>query len=133
MKRWNFHGMPASHGVSLAHRAIGSTGARSDPGRVFKGKKMAGRMGGDRVTVKQLRVMKIDTALNCIWVRGAVPGHDNSVLRIVDSKCPANHALFSKTPPPYPTHLLVGEDKLPRELIAPPLQTVDPLFKQRQS
>lgn len=98
MKRWGFHGMPASHGVSLSHRAIGATGGRSDPGRVFKGKKMAGRMGGEFVTVRKLRVMKIDSALNCIWLRGAVPGPDGGVVRLIDSHCPENRKLFSKCP-----------------------------------
>lgn len=125
MKRWGFHGQPASHGVSLAHRAIGATGGRSDPGRVFKGKKMAGRMGGDRVTVKKLRIVRVDTALNCLWVKGSVPGHDNSILRVLDSKCPENRKLFAETRPPFPT---ISDDiKLPRLLDAPSIEIKDPL------
>ncbi len=114
MKRWGFHGQPASHGVSLSHRSIGATGGRSDPGRVFRGKKMAGRMGGERVTVRKLKVMRVDTALNCLWLKGAVPGRDNSVIRILDSKCPENLKLFSTTPPPFPTISITT--KLPRNL-----------------
>lgn len=126
MKRWGFHGQPASHGTSLSHRAIGATGGRSDPGRVFKGKKMAGRMGGDRVTVKKLRVMRVDNALNCLWIRGAVPGCDSSIVRIVDSRCPENVKLFKKSPPPIPT-LQSDAQKLPRFLDAPEIVEKDPL------
>lgn len=122
MKRWGFHGQPASHGVSLSHRAIGATGGRSDPGRVFKGKKMAGRMGGDRVTVKKLQILRVDTALNCLWVRGPVPGPDNSILRVIDSKCPENVKLLQSAP--FPT---CDTSKLPRNLDAPTISTKDPL------
>ncbi len=125
MKRWGFHGQPASHGVSLSHRSIGATGGRSDPGRVFKGKKMAGRMGGDRVTVKKLRIMRIDTALNCLWVKGSVPGHDNSILRVLDSKCPENRKLFSETNVPFPT--ISESSHLPRQMDAPTIDLKDPL------
>ena len=125
MKRWGFHGQPASHGTSLSHRSIGATGGRSDPGRDFKGKKMAGRMGGDRVTVKKLRILKIDTALNCLWVKGAVPGHDNSIIRVIDSKCPENRELFAKAAPPLPT--ISSHLKLPREMEAPSIHSKDPL------
>lgn len=132
MKRWGFHGMPASHGVSLAHRAIGATGGRSDPGRVFKGKKMAGRMGGELVTVRKLRVMKVDSALNCIWVRGAVPGADNGVIRVIDSNCPENRILFAEQPRPVPTFIPGDEKTLPREQEAPVLATSDPLYRKME-
>ena len=125
MKRWGFHGQPASHGTSLSHRAIGATGGRSDPGRVFKGKKMAGRMGGDRITVKKLKILLNDTSLNCLWVRGSIPGHDNSVVRILDSKCKENLTLFQKTPPPFPT--ISNLVKLAREIDAPTVEGKDPL------
>ncbi|ORX65131.1 translation protein, partial [Basidiobolus meristosporus CBS 931.73] len=78
-------GLRATHGVSLSHRSIGSTGQRTDPGKVFKGKKMPGRLGGDRVTVQNLKVVKIDLGLNCIYVKGAVPGVDDAYVRIRDS------------------------------------------------
>jgi large subunit ribosomal protein L3 len=74
MKRWNFGGMRATHGVSVVHRALGSTGQRQDPGKVFKGKKMAGHMGDDRVTTLNLEVVKTDVERGLILVRGAVPG-----------------------------------------------------------
>ncbi|KAB2092933.1 hypothetical protein ERO13_A02G058500v2 [Gossypium hirsutum] len=70
MKRWGFKGMPASHGASLSHRSPGSTGQRDAPGKVFKGKKMPGRMGGKTRTVKNVWVYKIDPARNLMWVRG---------------------------------------------------------------
>ena len=76
MKRHNFAGLRASHGVSVSHRSHGSTGQCQDPGKVFKGKKMAGRHGGVRVTVKNLRVMFISD--QCLAVSGAVPGPKNS-------------------------------------------------------
>jgi large subunit ribosomal protein L3 len=74
MKRWNFGGGRASHGASLSHRILGSTGMRQDPGKVFKNKKMPGRMGSDRVTVQNLTVIKIDPQRDLLFVKGAVPG-----------------------------------------------------------
>lgn len=122
MKKWGFAGMPASHGQSLTHRAIGATGARSDPGRVFKGKKMAGRMGGSRVTVSRLRILKLDHGLNCIMVRGAVPGHDGTVVRVTDSKqAPRNPAV------PFPTYIADPSNPLPREQTAEFFEK-DPLY-----
>ena len=74
MKRWNFSGLRATHGVSVTHRAHGSTGQRQDPGKVFKGKKMAGHMGDERVTTQNLVVAKIDAAQGLVFIRGSVPG-----------------------------------------------------------
>ena len=74
MKRWNFRGLRATHGVSLSHRSHGSTGQRQDPGKVFKGKKMAGHMGDERVTTQNLVVVKTDPERGLVMVRGAVPG-----------------------------------------------------------
>ena len=85
MKRHNFSGMPATHGTSLSHRALGSTGQCQDPGRVFKGKKMAGRMGSDRVTLQNLRIVKIDRGKNLIYVDGSVPGQKGSFVEIRDA------------------------------------------------
>ncbi len=78
MKRHNFAGLEASHGVSVSHRSHGSTGQRQDPGKVFKGKKMAGHMGVDRITVKNLEVLMIDKENNTIGIRGAIPGTDGN-------------------------------------------------------
>jgi len=78
MKRHNFRGLEASHGVSVSHRSHGSTGQRQDPGKVFKGKKMAGHMGVDRVTVKNLEVLVFDEENNTIAIKGAIPGTNGS-------------------------------------------------------
>jgi len=75
MKRWNFRGLEASHGVSVSHRSHGSTGQRQDPGKTFKGKKMAGHMGVDKVTTKNLEIVLLDKEKSIIAVKGAVPGH----------------------------------------------------------
>jgi large subunit ribosomal protein L3 len=74
MKRWNFAGLRASHGVSISHRSIGSTGNRQDPGKTFKNKKMPGQLGAEKVTTQNLEVVKTDTARGLIMIRGAVPG-----------------------------------------------------------
>ncbi len=85
MKRWNFRGLEASHGVSVSHRSHGSTGQRQDPGRVFKGKKMAGHLGAERVTIQNLEVVATDAERGLVFVRGAVPGSDGSFVRISDA------------------------------------------------
>ena len=85
MKRHNFKGGRASHGNSLNHRTPGSTGQRQDPGKVFKGKKMPGNMGNDRVTVQNLHVLKIDITRDLLYVKGAVPGVRGSFLRLQDA------------------------------------------------
>ena len=85
MKRHNFGGNRATHGVSISHRSHGSTGQCQDPGKVFKGKKMAGRLGNVKVTIQNLKVLKIDNDKGIILVKGAVPGHKDSVLKIFDS------------------------------------------------
>lgn len=85
MKRWNFAGLEASHGVSISHRSHGSTGQRQDPGKVFKGKKMAGHLGAERVTTQNLEVVQIDEERNLVLVKGAVPGAKNSYVRLTDA------------------------------------------------
>lgn len=86
MKRWNFKGQNASHGNSLNHRRAGSTGQHQDPGRVWPGRKMAGRLGGERITQQNLFVARIDNRLNLIYVRGCVPGIDDAHVMIRDAK-----------------------------------------------
>ncbi|KAJ3527965.1 hypothetical protein NM688_g8055 [Phlebia brevispora] len=86
MKRWNFKGLRASHGVSVSHRSAGAIGAHQDPGRVWPGKKMAGRMGGVRRTTQNLAVMRVDTSLDLIFVRGCVPGVDDAQVMVRDAK-----------------------------------------------
>lgn len=85
MKRWNFGGLRATHGVSVSHRSAGSTGQRQSPGRVFKNKKMAGHMGNVQRTVQNLRVVEIHPEQGLIIVEGAIPGHKGSWLTIKDA------------------------------------------------
>ncbi|HQX26360.1 MAG TPA: 50S ribosomal protein L3 [Alphaproteobacteria bacterium] len=85
MKRHNFGGLRASHGVSVSHRSHGSTGQRQDPGRVFPGKKMAGHLGTDRVTTQNLEVVGIDLEDNLILIKGSVPGNKNGWVLVSDA------------------------------------------------
>ena len=85
MKRHNFGGLRASHGVSISHRSHGSTGQNQDPGRVFKGKKMAGRMGNKKVTKQNLKIIDVDNKNNLLMVKGSVPGKKNSIVYLKDS------------------------------------------------
>ena len=101
MKRWNFRGLEASHGVSVSHRSLGSTGNRQDPGKTFKNKKMAGHLGQERVTTLNLVVAGIDADRGLIMVRGAVPGSKGEFVMVRD-------AVKKKRPDdaPYPAGLL---------------------------
>jgi len=85
MKRWNFHGLRATHGVSVSHRSHGSTGNRQDPGRTFPNKKMAGHLGVERVTTLNLKVVATDVDRGLIMIRGAVPGHEGSYVLVRDA------------------------------------------------
>ena len=92
MKRWNFGGLRATHGVSISHRSHGSTGQCQDPGRVFKGKKMAGHYGVERVTVQNLEIVRTDVERGLVLVKGAIPGADGSYVEIRDAVKKALHA-----------------------------------------
>jgi large subunit ribosomal protein L3 len=85
MKRWNFSGLEASHGVSVSHRSHGSTGQRQDPGKVWKGKKMAGHLGVEKVTIQNLEVVSVDDAKGFIFVKGAVPGFAGAYVLVRDA------------------------------------------------
>ncbi|ADP72184.1 50S ribosomal protein L3 [Rhodomicrobium vannielii ATCC 17100] len=85
MKRWNFGGLRATHGVSISHRSHGSTGNRQDPGKTFKGKKMAGHMGVDRVTTQNLQVVRTDVERGLLLIRGAVPGAKGGWVMVKDA------------------------------------------------
>jgi large subunit ribosomal protein L3 len=85
MKRWNFRGLEASHGVSISHRSHGSTGQRQDPGRTFKGKKMAGHLGVERVTTQNLKIVATDEAKGLVMIQGSVPGSAGGYVRITDA------------------------------------------------
>jgi large subunit ribosomal protein L3 len=85
MKRWGFGGMRATHGVSISHRALGSTGQRQDPGRVFKNKKMAGHMGAKNRTQQNLEIVRTDAERGLLFVKGSVPGHKGGWLLVKDA------------------------------------------------
>jgi large subunit ribosomal protein L3 len=85
MKRWNFSGLRASHGVSVSHRAHGSTGQNQDPGKVFKGKKMAGHMGDKMRTMLNLEIIKSDLENDLIYLRGSIPGSKNTTVYLRES------------------------------------------------
>jgi len=105
MKRWNFAGLRASHGVSVSHRSIGSTGGRQDPGRTFKNKKMPGQLGVERVTTLNLRVMQTDVERGLILIEGAVPGVKGGWITVRDA---VKKALPKEAPKP-------GKFKAPAE------------------
>lgn len=85
MKRWNFRGLEASHGVSISHRSHGSTGGRQDPGKTWKNKKMAGHYGVDRVTTQNLKIVATDVDRGLIMVKGAVPGSEGGYVMVTDA------------------------------------------------
>jgi len=100
MKRWNFAGLRATHGVSVSHRSLGSTGQRQDPGKVFKNKKMAGQMGDKNRTQQNLEIVSTDVERGLIFVKGSVPGSKGGWLLVKDSVKVARHA-----DAPYPAGL----------------------------
>ena len=85
MKRWNFGGLRATHGVSVSHRSHGSTGQRQDPGKTFKGKKMAGHYGTEIVTTQNLTVFRVDVERGLLLIKGAVPGHEGTWVKVRDA------------------------------------------------
>ena len=114
MKRWGFGGMRASHGVSISHRAHGSTGQRQDPGKVFKGKKMAGHMGDRQRTQQNLEIVRTDATRGLIFVKGSVPGTENGWLLVRDSvKLPSPEGL------PFPGAILEKKSTQPEHEEAP--------------
>ena len=110
MKRHNFGGLRASHGVSVSHRSHGSTGQRQDPGKVFKGKKMAGHLGDERVTIQNLEIVLTDPEKGLLGIRGAVPGNPGGYVLVSD-------AVKKKAPGglPYPAALVKGSKPLKEE------------------
>ncbi|KAI0929140.1 hypothetical protein AcV5_006482 [Taiwanofungus camphoratus] len=133
MKRWNFKGLRASHGVSISHRSAGAIGAHQDPGRVWPGKKMAGRLGGERTTTQNLAVVRVDSNLDLIFVRGCVPGVDDAHVMVRDAKkkmtqlAQVNDAkgMFDKVLPkgleglPFPAGTKEMAKQLPPVVVAP--------------
>jgi large subunit ribosomal protein L3 len=110
MKRWNFGGLRASHGVSISHRSHGSTGGRQDPGKTFKDKKMAGHLGVERVTTLNLKVVQTDVGRGLILVEGAVPGAKGGWITVRDA---VKKALPQDVPKP-------GKFRLSSDETAPP-------------
>ena len=104
MKRWNFRGLEASHGVSVSHRSHGSTGNRQDPGKTFKNKKMAGHMGQDRVTTLNVEIAGVDVDRGLLMIRGAVPGAKNGWVMVRDAIKKLRHV-----DAPYPTAVRSAE------------------------
>jgi large subunit ribosomal protein L3 len=106
MKRWNFGGLRATHGVSVSHRSHGSTGQRQDPGRVFKGKKMAGHLGDERVSAQNLQVVRVDAERGLLFVKGSVPGAEGGWVEVRDA---AKAPLPKEAPKPGATKQAKGE------------------------
>ena len=97
MKRWNFAGLEASHGVSISHRSLGGTGGRQDPGKTFKNKKMHGHYGVDRITTQNVEIAKVDVERGLIMIRGAVPGSKGGWVMVRDA---VKHLLPNEAPKP---------------------------------
>lgn len=131
MKRHNFGGLRASHGVSVSHRSHGSTGQRQDPGKVFKGKKMAGHLGVERVTIQNLKVVLTDSVRGLIGILGAIPGNPGGYVLIHD-------AVKKKAPKdlPFPAMLLNSSSNGPKQQV-PKEETVEqapePLAAEEQA
>eukprot|EP00128_Syssomonas_multiformis_P003837 Colp12_sorted_trinity150504_noHs@27707 len=122
MKRHGMKGGPASHGVTRAHRKIGAVSGAQDPGRIFKGKRMAGHMGNVRRTTLSLQVFRINTKHDLIFVKGAVPGCDGAFIEVTDAR---RKPFTTANPPPFPT--MLDTTDLPEEITAPGPEK-DPLF-----
>ena len=126
MKRWNFGGLRASHGVSISHRSIGSTGGRQDPGKTFKNKKMPGHMGVDKITTLNLKVVQTDVERGLILVEGAVPGARGGWITVRDA---VKKTLPKDAPKPGKFRLAEGGDKAlaetPAEQNAAPAETAE--------
>ncbi|XP_061616465.1 39S ribosomal protein L3, mitochondrial isoform X1 [Phyllopteryx taeniolatus] len=114
MKRWGFKGQPASHGQTKTHRRPGASGPGGDPAKVFKGKKMPGRMGNIYVTAYGLKIWRVNTKHNVLYVNGSVPGHRNCLLKVRDTNLP--NRLPTLRSPPFPTFFTEEEGDLDEDL-----------------
>jgi large subunit ribosomal protein L3 len=117
MKRHNFHGLRATHGVSVSHRSLGSTGQRQDPGKTFKGKKMAGHMGAERVTTQSLQIVIADAERGLLLIKGSVPGSEKGWVFVKDA--------VKRKPPdglPFPAALRSDAAEAPAEEAEAPVE-----------
>ena len=131
MKRHNFGGLRASHGVSVSHRSHGSTGQCQEPGKVFKGKKMAGHMGAERVTTQNLKIVSVDTDRGLILVRGAVPGSKQGWVMVRDA---VKKALPEDAPYPGAFRMPEGRDAaIEAEATSEPAEAADAGEAEAQS
>lgn len=114
VKRWGFKGQPASHGQTKTHRRPGASGPGGDPAKVFKGKKMPGQMGNSYVTAFGLKVWRVNTKYNVLYVHGSVPGHRNCMLKVRDTILPTRKSTLLN--PPFPTFFRDEEGDLDEDL-----------------
>uniref|UniRef100_A0A4W3I1C7 Large ribosomal subunit protein uL3m n=1 Tax=Callorhinchus milii TaxID=7868 RepID=A0A4W3I1C7_CALMI len=115
MKRWGFKGQPATHGQTKTHRRPGASGPGGDPARVFPGKKMPGKMGNKYNTAHGLKVWRVNTKHNILYVHGSVPGHRNCFVKVKDTALPT-HEEDNKNPP-FPTYFADGDEELSEDLL----------------
>lgn len=114
MKRWGFKGQPASHGQTKTHRRPGASGPGGDPAKVWKGKKMPGKMGNVSRTARGLKIWRVNTKYNVLYVNGSVPGHRNCLVKIRDTVLPTR--ISSLMSPPFPTYFTEEEEELAEDL-----------------
>lgn len=114
MKRWGFKGQPASHGQTKTHRRPGASGPGGDPAKVWKGKKMPGKMGNITRTAFGLKIWRVNTKNNVLYVNGSVPGHRNCLVKIRDTVLPTRKS--SLLSPPFPTYFTEEEEELAEDL-----------------
>uniref|UniRef100_UPI0037E983F6 large ribosomal subunit protein uL3m n=1 Tax=Semicossyphus pulcher TaxID=241346 RepID=UPI0037E983F6 len=114
MKRWGFKGQPATHGQTKTHRRPGASGPGGDPGKVFKGKKMPGMMGNTYITAHGLKIWRVNTKYNVLYVNGTIPGHRNCLLKVRDTVLPTKSSTLLR--PPFPTYFTEEEGDLDEDL-----------------
>ncbi|KAM3595650.1 uncharacterized protein V6R79_000546 [Siganus canaliculatus] len=114
MKRWGFKGQPATHGQTKTHRRPGASGPGGDPAKVFKGKKMPGKMGNIHITAYGLKIWRVNTRYNVLYVHGSVPGHRNCLLKVRDTVLPTRSSTLLD--PPFPTYFTEEEAELDEDL-----------------
>ncbi len=127
MKRHNFKGLEASHGVSISHRSLGSTGNSQDPGKVWKGKKMAGHMGAVRTTTQNLEIISTDAERGLLLIKGAVPGSEGGYVLISDAKKKLNPENLPFPAATFPAVDRIAEEAVVKEAIAKEIVPEEPI------